>query len=942
MMRVFKPIGMVLGMVLLASAPASAQETPGSAIERSLELVERGNKPEAMRWARIAAELCADPAADPRECYVVLGMAAELAGQMFDTETAAQWAGASVAAAETMTGADSLPAALALSDQATRLAANYHFADAAAAGTRGLRIFAQVRGPAHPQTNTARLALADVLYEQGRLDEAEGHYRTALEYARQQSGAQSFAAALALNRLARVLFGQERFSEASELLRQSMEAQRGDAPIQSIGFHTAQLNLGLALMKMGDPEAGEPLIRAAVDSGQLDIDPQSEFAGNSALARVMLANGRAEEAYDEAERNLARARRRMGEGHADVGRYTMLLGRVAAARGQRGEAAELFERGAAILLSTVGAEHPDTIDALHDLARQLSVVAGMEERATTLYQQAMAAAIASAARGAIDPLRAQALYGRRALFGDFLDHLYAHSPDAAADGFAAMQWAMTTEGSLAVSRIAARRAGNSDAAGLLEAEQARLAADHTATAAAYAALALDPASDGEVRAKLAGRIAALEAELARVGQGIAASDPVYFELSRARVAALAQVQAALQADEAVLLVLPQAGGGHVLLVRRESAVWHRSAQLDETVVGQQVTALRRSAQDDVLYGEEAFDLAASRALYDAIFTPLAGNLDGVTRLHIRADGALGSLPFAMLAAPGGAESAWLADRFALESLPSLTAFARNRAASHTGQDAVGGVALAGIGAPILSGQRGAVRGAAAPSYSQAFTPLHDSELGASPFPLADPEFLSAMEPLPGAEAELMQIGQVFGAERTMLWIGADATEPVVRGDADISRAGILVFSTHGLLARQSLVGEPGLVLTPPAQAGRSAQNDGFLGASEVAQMQLAARLVLLSACNTGSADGRGAASGLSGLARAFMAAGSGQVVASHWQVSDAATAALMTEFTRLIEAEPAAPVAALLARAMAHVRAQPQWRSPGYWAAFAVYGGGSE
>ena len=89
---------------------------------------------------------------------------------------------------------------------------------------------------------------------------------------------------------------------------------------------------------------------------------------------------------------------------------------------------------------------------------------------------------------------------------------------------------------------------------------------------------------------------------------------------------------------------------------------------------------------------------------------------------------------------------------------------------------------------------------------------------------------------------------------------------------------------YGLLARDSLVGEPGLVLTPPPLAERTALDDGYLGASEVAQMRLAARMVVLSACNTGTGEGQGSASGLSGLARAFMAAGPGQVVASQHNV----------------------------------------------------------
>ena len=51
--------------------------------------------------------------------------------------------------------------------------------------------------------------------------------------------------------------------------------------------------------------------------------------------------------------------------------------------------------------------------------------------------------------------------------------------------------------------------------------------------------------------------------------------------------------------------------------------------------------------------------------------------------------------------------------------------------------------------------------------------------------------------------------------------------------------------------------------------------------------------VVLSACNTGAADGSG--EGLSGLARGFFFAGAPTLLVSHWSVDDRATQALMTD-----------------------------------------------
>jgi CHAT domain-containing protein len=84
------------------------------------------------------------------------------------------------------------------------------------------------------------------------------------------------------------------------------------------------------------------------------------------------------------------------------------------------------------------------------------------------------------------------------------------------------------------------------------------------------------------------------------------------------------------------------------------------------------------------------------------------------------------------------------------------------------------------------------------------------------------------------------------------------------------------FATHGLLAGESEAilkakAEPGLILTPPKDGtppSELEEDDGLLTASEVAQLELDADWIVLSACNTAAGD-KGDAEALSGLARAF-------------------------------------------------------------------------
>ena len=68
-------------------------------------------------------------------------------------------------------------------------------------------------------------------------------------------------------------------------------------------------------------------------------------------------------------------------------------------------------------------------------------------------------------------------------------------------------------------------------------------------------------------------------------------------------------------------------------------------------------------------------------------------------------------------------------------------------------------------------------------------------------------------------------------------------------------------------------------------------------ASEIAQLGFAARLVILSACN--SAAGRAETSpAYTGLANAFLGSGSETLLLSHWRVRDDAAARLTVETIR--------------------------------------------
>ena len=162
---------------------------------------------------------------------------------------------------------------------------------------------------------------------------------------------------------------------------------------------------------------------------------------------------------------------------------------------------------------------------------------------------------------------------------------------------------------------------------------------------------------------------------------------------------------------------------------------------------------------------------------------------------------------------------------------------------------------------------------------------------------------------------------------------------------------MLHFATHGILwPTPDCFTDPALTVTATA----AEDSDGLLTASEIRLMNLDAQLIVLSACNTASGylvdasssiygarqgvgvSGAGGES-LSGLARAFFAAGARAVLATHWPVADDETTRLMRRYFRRLRDEDE-DFATALRRAQDVLRAEPSTSHPVFWAPFVLIG----
>ena len=281
------------------------------------------------------------------------------------------------------------------------------------------------------------------------------------------------------------------------------------------------------------------------------------------------------------------------------------------------------------------------------------------------------------------------------------------------------------------------------------------------------------------------------------------------------------------------------------------------------------SALEEAAIADGQSG--GFDPAAAHELYRRFFpASVQQAIAGKTRLIFPAGGPLAQIPVSvLLSAPGGPRSRgrYLIEDYAIAVRSSLYARRSGAPAAAHG--------FAGIGAPQLAEAR---PGAAS--------------LRGLTIDTAD---LRALPSLPGSMKELLAMRQALREDATLLLTGAEATEPNVR-KAPLNAYRVLAFSTHGLTGGQvASLNEAALVLTPPVQA--TPQDDGLLTASEIAELDLAADWVILSACSTAAGNARGGPT-YGGLARAFQTAGARSLLLSHWPVRDDAAAFLSVETLR--------------------------------------------
>jgi CHAT domain-containing protein/tetratricopeptide (TPR) repeat protein len=815
------------------------------------------------------------------------------------------------------------------------------FSEAETAFRRSLAAARATRGEDDHNVAATMGNLATVLEQESRLTEAEDLYKRTIAIYEKIFGPNSGVTAIGLNNLANDYSAQGRIQEAAGLQQRVLAIYEKAFGPDSPDVGRSLNNLANSYADLGRRDEALPLYERALRIMEKKF---GENSGASSLAvgamgRMLQDIGRFEEAAQYLERELKIDERVLGLEHPHLVNDLRAIGVLETKTGNYVDARARLERALTIAQVKLGARHHDTIAAMVNLAD----VDGHENKWPAALAMLRRASVAMEADGKND-----------AQFKRFTDldsslieavwHVADGKPDDAAknEAFGAAQRARETQAGAALSQMAARFGAGDDAIASVVRRQQDLKASLDSLEKRITTELGAP--DGKRNDAL---ITSLRAESARARQSfeetsarIVREFPAYAELSSPAPLTIAQTQALLKPDEALVSFFSANDKSYVFAVTRETSVW-RQIPLGNKAISDQVSKLRLGLFDPAPDATpKPFDLDASFDLYSALLGQVESAIAKKPKLLVVPTGALTSLPFHVLVTkkpdPAIASddryrmAAWLLNDKATTVLPSVTSLRALRVfarASHATKPFIG------FGDPQLQRPGGESKRSA----SRGVQPYESYYNGS----VVDIERLrTGLPALPDTADELRAVARDLGATDDDVKLGAAATVTLVKA-TPLAQYRVIDFATHGLVAGEITgLSEPALVLSLPDKP--TAEDDGLLTASRIAKLNLDADWAVLSACNTAAGDKPGA-EGLSGLARAFFYAGARSLLVSYWPVESSAAVKLTTGAFAGLRKNPGIGRAEALRRSIQALiadRSSAHNADPTAWAPFVLVGEG--
>ncbi|NNM06584.1 MAG: CHAT domain-containing protein [Gemmatimonadetes bacterium] len=396
--------------------------------------------------------------------------------------------------------------------------------------------------------------------------------------------------------------------------------------------------------------------------------------------------------------------------------------------------------------------------------------------------------------------------------------------------------------------------------------------------------------------ELRGALARSQAEYTELLSEMRREAPGYSALVDPVPASLTDISSLLDSDQ-VLIEYLVAGENTLVFIATADTVAALKLEIGREPLGDMVDFARGVIANRGRGDEGNLWRAPLRRLNEILFRPVeeTGLLQGRRSLVIVPHGRLHYLPFQALLRPD--DGSFLAERYAVSYAPSASAWVRLKKAK----------------------------------ADQERDMSRREELGPSRV-FRVLAMAPRVEELPGSRYEVEVIGRLFG-DRAHTLVGEEASEEALRSaESDFD---IVHLATYGVLNKAN-------PLFSYVELAGTGDDPGFLEAHEIFGLGLQARLLTLSACETGIGSGGPwdvpPGDDWVSLSTAFLGSGVSNVLASLWQVEDLATAELMQGFYRHLVAGDG--LTGALANAQRKLIANSDTAHPFFWAGFQLVGEG--